>query len=102
MHPQFLALLRCPKSGEKLTLNVHEWGPRGMVLTGTLLASQGVSYPIVRGIPRFVDTQGNASSFGYQWRRWPRVQFESENVGKPMSGHTTRMWEAITGWLIHR
>ena len=97
MHPQFLDLLRCPKSGEKLTLNVHEWGPRGMVLTGTLLASQGVSYPIVRGIPRFVDTQGNASSFGYQWRRWPRVQFESENVGKPMSGHTTRMWEAITG-----
>ena len=32
-----------------------------------------------------------------EWSRWPRVQFESENVGRPMQGHTTRMWERITG-----
>ena len=36
-------------------------------------------------------------SFGYQWHRWPKVQFESENVGKPMEGHTRQMWERITG-----
>lgn len=97
MHPQFLDVLRCPETGERLRLTVHEWGPCGMVLTGTLSASGAMSYPILRGIPRFVATQGNASSFGYQWRRWPRIQFESENVGKPMSGHTLRMWEVITG-----
>jgi SAM-dependent methyltransferase len=51
----------------------------------------------VRGVPRFVSAEHYASSFGYEWGRWPRVQFESANVGRPMAGHTTRMWERVTG-----
>jgi SAM-dependent methyltransferase len=31
-----------------------------------------------------------------EWNRWPRTQFEFENIGRPMEGHTTRMWERIT------
>jgi SAM-dependent methyltransferase len=69
------------------------------------LVSGANRYPIVGGIPRFVPFEGQnySGSFGYQWNRakWSRVQFESENVGKPMEGWTRRMWEAITGFTDH-
>jgi SAM-dependent methyltransferase len=68
-----------------------------MIITGELVTPGGTRYPIVRGIPRFVSGESYTSSFGYEWNRWPRVQFDAENIGRPMSGHTTRMWEIITG-----
>lgn len=63
----------------------------------------GRKYPIVRGVPRFVDYEidNYLKSFTYQWRKWPRVQFESENVGKPMEGYTRSMWERIAGFKEH-
>jgi SAM-dependent methyltransferase len=78
-------------------LDVVEQASTGMVATGTLRAPSGREYPIVGGVPRFVPAESYASSFGYQWNRWPRVQFDSENEGGPMRGHTRRMWEATTG-----
>jgi SAM-dependent methyltransferase len=97
MHPKFLDILCCPETGDALSLRAETVRPDGMVATGTLTTPTGRSYPIVRGVPRFVGVEQYASSFGYEWGRWPRVQFESENVGRPMAGHTTRMWERITG-----
>src|SRR5688500_6967926 len=98
MHPQFLKFLCCPETGESLSLLVEETrGPSGMVWNGSLRTASGRAYPIERGVPRFVSREQYASSFGFEWTRWPRVQFESENVGRPMAGHTTRMWERITG-----
>ena len=95
MHPKFLTSLCCPDTQEPLHLEaVETFGE--MVVSGTLVGRFGRRWPIVRGIPRFVGQEQYASSFGYQWSRWPRVQFEAENVGKPMAGHTTRMWEIIT------
>ena len=66
------------------------------MMTGVLISTSGRRYPIVRGIPRFVGAEYYTSSFGYEWNRWPRVQFEVENVGRTMARHTTRMWEAAT------
>jgi len=97
MHIQFAAQFADPQTGAPLTLTVTE--QRGdRVISGTL-ASPTARYPIVRGIPRFVplDTDNYSRSFGYQWNRWPRVQFDSENIGRPMQGHTGRMFERITG-----
>lgn len=68
-----------------------------MIITGALVTPSGTRYSIVRSIPRFVNGEHYTSSFGYEWNRWPRVQFDAENIGRPMSGHTTRMWESITG-----
>jgi SAM-dependent methyltransferase len=102
MHPKFLEKLICPRTGEALTLEAQTIRSNGMIADGQLVSPEGTVYPIVRGIPRFVSEEHYASSFGYEWSRWPRVQFESENIGKPMSGHTTRMWEAITGVDIDR
>lgn len=97
MHPKFLDVLCCPETGEPLTLEIREQQVNGLVTTGALVTHSGRSYPIVRGVPRFVDAEAYADSFGVEWNRWPRTQFEFENVGRPMEGHTTRMWERITG-----
>lgn len=97
MHHSFLKFLADPESLEPLTLEATE-ADGGFVESG-FLRSSVTAYPIVRGIPRFVGhAPANYSrSFGYQWHRWPRLQFESENIGKPMEGHTRAMWQRITG-----
>lgn len=98
MHPQYLSILACPETHAALELTIYERSANGTVFTGELTSAHGAVYPIIRGIPRFVGKEHYAASFGYEWTRWPRAQFESENVGKPMAGHTTAMWEKITGW----
>jgi SAM-dependent methyltransferase len=95
MNPTFLDLLACPETGSALKLENGEVRS-GCVVTGALVNAAGRRYPIIRGIPRFVSEECYANSFGFEWNRWPRVQFESENTGRPMAGHTTRMWETIT------
>lgn len=97
MHPRFVDILSCPETGAPLTLHAEEHAANGTVRTGTLTGG-GRSYPIIGGIPRFVDKEHYAASFGYEWRKWSRVQFEEENAGMPMAGHTKRMFETITGF----
>lgn len=94
MHKSFLPYLADPKTGEPLALEV-ERAEGDEVIEGSLRSASN-RYPIVRGVPRFAGDE-YAASFGYQWNRWARVQFESENRGKPMQGHTKAMWERITG-----
>ncbi len=50
------------------------------------LCSSIARYAIRNGIPRFVSDEGYSHNFGYQWNRWAKVQFENENVGRPMEG----------------
>ena len=97
MHTQFTNSLRCPIAKSRLRLASGEYDPRGIVHHGILESEEGRSYPIIRGIPRFVSTEHYSQSFGVEWNRWPRLQFDDQNVGRPMAGHTTRMWETITG-----
>jgi SAM-dependent methyltransferase len=96
MHASFTEYLVDPVTKEELTLQIDR-AEGDRVITGSFRSSTAL-YPIVRGVPRFVNhTQKNyADSFGYQWNKWARIQFEHENVGKPMAGHTTNMWERIT------
>jgi len=97
MHPKFINLLCCPETREALTLESLVTLDSGVVWAGTLRTAGGRAYPIVRGVPRFVSKERYAASFGWEWERWPRVQFEAENAEKPMAGHTARMWDRITG-----
>jgi len=96
MHPKFMDVLCCPETGEAFTLEIREQRVNGLVITGALTTRSGRCYPIVRGVPRFVGEESYADSFGVEWNRWQRTQFEFENIGRPMEGHTTRMWERIT------
>ena len=97
MHPDFLSILVCPETGEPFRLEAVETISNGMIISGSLVTASGRCYPIVRGIPRFVSAEKYASSFGYEWNRWPRLQFEAENTGRPMEGYTTRMWDINVG-----
>jgi SAM-dependent methyltransferase/uncharacterized protein YbaR (Trm112 family) len=97
MHPKFLHLFRCPETGEPLALDAEVTRPNGIVWHGTLRTASGKSYPIVRGVPRFVGEEQGASGFGSAPPRWRRARFEPENVNGPMSGETTRLWEHVTG-----
>jgi 2-polyprenyl-3-methyl-5-hydroxy-6-metoxy-1,4-benzoquinol methylase len=56
----------CPQTGASLT-------PRGEAL----VADNGLSYPIIDGIPRFVPSSDYAAAFGAQWNRYARTQLDS-------------------------
>lgn len=54
----------------------------------------GVSYPVLRGVPRFVPADNYAGSFGFQWNKHRRTQLDS-HTGLPISRN--RLFEA-TRW----
>lgn len=100
MHSRFAEYFVDPDTHNSLSLDVFEHSG-DFIESGVFRAESGTKeYPIVRGVPRFVDFKEDnySRSFGYQWHKWPRVQFESENIGKPMEGHTRKMWERIVGF----
>ncbi len=66
-------------------------------------ASCGARWPIVAGVPRFVDSQHYVGSFGYEWTRHAHTQLddarsrESERVFAEKTGLTP---EAVKGKLV--
>jgi SAM-dependent methyltransferase len=91
-------LLCCPETGEDLILSVYKKDKIGRIVSGVLCNSKGRIYPIIRGIPRFVGSEYYTGSFGYEWKKWPRTQFENENIGRSMANHTSKMFYEITGF----
>jgi len=61
---------------------------------GTLVSLSGKTYSVVRGIPRFVSGEEYASSFGYQWNKYARLQLDSENG----TNFSRDRFREITGW----
>ncbi len=71
--------LCCPTCRADLALEV-ETEQAGGVETGSLgCDSCGRSYPILRGVPRFVQSDGYVKSFSYEWNRWNDVQLDIVN-----------------------
>lgn len=98
MNLQFLKYLVDPKTNEPLKLSVKKQ-INDDILEGVLYSTKN-NYLIINGIPRFSGYEiqdKHVNSFSHQWNLWPKIQFESENIGKPMHGHTINMWEKITG-----
>lgn len=94
MREDLLQVLREPRSGNTLTLENAQWR-NGQIEEGTLIAAASRrTYPIVRGIPRFVPESGYADNFGLQWNRYRRTQLDSLN-GTQLSEN--RLWSE-TGW----
>jgi ubiquinone/menaquinone biosynthesis C-methylase UbiE/uncharacterized protein YbaR (Trm112 family) len=98
MHLSFLPYLVCPKTGSDLVVSSDSVINNDIVIEGRLLGDQH-SYPIKGGIPRFVEYKSDryADSFGRQWSRWSRVQFDDQNENGPMEGHTSAMYQRIIG-----
>src|SRR5262245_15419391 len=78
MKPDAIQYFVCPKCRSDLVLASNEIGPE--IETGSLsCASCHRVYPIVRGVPRFVEGEQYADTFGRQWRRWSLDQHDSVN-----------------------
>lgn len=94
MKPALLDLLVCPGCQKALDLRVDV--RRGLdVLEGALRCPGCVrDYPIVRGVPRFVDSGAYAASFGRQWHWFRTVQLDSQSGRR----ESERALAATTGW----
>ena len=80
MKPFLLEILACPKCGADLESRAEELDNQSNVLTG-ILVCKGCdnTYPVIRGIPRFVPNEDYADSFGFQWNQFRREQLDSDN-----------------------
>lgn len=94
MRKKHLHFLCDPITKEELTI-INPIFDGEEIISGKL-CSPSNSYKIVNGIPRFVEENNYSNNFGYQWNRWARIQFEDQNINKPMQGHTTEMFKSIT------
>ena len=97
MHSKFLKYLRCPKTRKKLKLDTTEVRKSGYVVSGSLSTSS-TTYPIINGIPRFVDAEKYADSFGFEWTRFPDLQFDRNNLSTEFEGYTEEMFFKATGF----
>lgn len=96
MHEKFLKHLCCPKTGLPLKLTCGEVRNTGFIISGAL-STDTDSYPIVNGIPRFVESELYSDSFGFEWTRFPELQFDSNNLEGPFTGYTRSMFSECTG-----
>ena len=97
MNPQFLKFLCCPNTKLSLSVKIFKTFKNGNIKSGKLINSNNTfGYKIVNGIPRFANSEEYLSNFGYEWRKWSKVQFDSYNVGKIIQNHTSDMFSEIT------
>lgn len=94
MHIQLLEILRCPRTGQPLSLEKPEY-QQEQIHSGWLVSEDGAQrYPIRDFIPRFVPQSNYADNFGMQWNHFRQTQLDSYS-GHPISAE--RFWKA-TGW----
>jgi SAM-dependent methyltransferase len=77
MKRHFVDLLACPRCSAELTLT-DAVEQTGEIESGRLACAQGHGFPVLRGIPRFVEDEHYASNFGFEWNRFNRTQLDSD------------------------
>jgi SAM-dependent methyltransferase len=94
MREELLEVLAEPETGAKLRLEVKK-SHGAIIEEGSLLSeTTGRRYPITRGIPRFVDDEIYAESFGFQWNAFRTVQLDSTT----RASNSRRRFETEAGW----
>jgi SAM-dependent methyltransferase len=77
MDLKLLNILCCPSCKKSLTCTAEEVNSKGRIMKGQLNCSGcPKSYPIIRAIPRFVEMQNYAESFGFQWNLYKHTQVD--------------------------
>ena len=80
MKNKLLQVLGCPECHGALEFIAKEFMEGDEIITGLLGCHEcGNRWPIKSGIPRFVESDNYASSFGYQWNKFKKVQIDSMN-----------------------
>ena len=91
MNRKLLEILACPKCKGSLTAS----SDHTQIIEGELFCTSCKAiFPVSNGIPRFVEPDNYASSFGYQWNLFRKEQIDSHN-GTTLSAD--RFWPE-TGW----
>ncbi len=94
MKRSLMRFLVCPACRDALELRVAR-EVAGEILEGTLVSERcGTQFPITKGVPRFVDSGAYASSFGFQWNTFRKIQIDSLS-GTTVSADTLA---ETTGW----
>src|SRR5262245_37373921 len=91
---QALGLYRCPETKRPLELEGEEV-VGGRVRSGMLrVVGSQTTYPVREFVPRFVDSESYAASFGVEWNLFHDVQLDSAN-----GTNISRIrFEALTGY----
>lgn len=99
MKEKFIELLWCPNTNSDLHLLNPKYYKNGSIESGELSSKNGdFTYPIIKGIPRFVSAEYYSKSFGYEWEKWSKVQYANENIGGKLEGFTDEMFNLVTGF----
>lgn len=95
MRERLMEVLAEPGSGLPLRLEVSR-GSGDRIEAGRLVAEpSGSAFPIVNGIPRFVQAESTyADSFGLQWNLFRSVQLDSATN----ASHSQKRFDAEAGW----
>ena len=86
MKRRLLEYLACPACGRPFELRVHREEDAEVVEGSLVCPACGASFPIVRGIPRFLspelsaEKRATAAAFGYEWTHYSELneQYRAE------------------------
>jgi SAM-dependent methyltransferase len=98
-----LDVIVCPRCKGELALQTALKDGAEVVEGGLTCSQCALTYPITKGVPRFVPQDAYAQSFGYQWNWFRTVQIDSLS-GPDEAGHdrnNNRSEDALmssTGW----
>lgn len=77
MKPDLIQWLCCPDCGGDLAIEASRLENES-VAEGSLTCTQcAAHFPVVRGIPRFVESDEYVKSFSYEWNKWSTVQLDT-------------------------
>ncbi len=94
MKPRLLSILACPDCRQDLDLSVRR-EEKGEIEDGILSCRGcGARFPILRGIPRFVDTDAYVDTFSFEWTRFRDVQIDIQNA----TDESEQTFAGKTGW----
>lgn len=98
-------VFRCPKCRSHLVLSGDsrlESGSQEVMEGWLACVSCNRRYPIIKSIPRFVNPNSYASSFGYQWKNFARTQIggDQKRISKIRFDTTTKWADNLKGQLV--
>lgn len=83
MDSRVLSILRCPECKGELAAGGAEAAHNAeSTVSQTLSCSNGHSFPVLRGILRFVPNEEYVSSFGFEWNRFSSTQLDHAEAVK--------------------
>jgi len=90
MKEYLLEILRCPETGGKLQIRnakIHN----NEIYEGELVNSSGRVYPVIKGIPRFVDSDAYVSNFSMEWTIHRKTQLDTETCAESFESFKERV-----------